>query len=94
MVLNASKTKVMLFGNSKDDVIELQMDSYTINQVDRIKYLGVWLDPQLAFSLQVDYSVAKAKEGFSKDFHTVRFPGRNSSSTWNRSLQGSSPASP
>ena len=54
MVLNVSKTKVMLFGNSKDDVIELKMDSDTIHQVDRIKYLGVWLDPQLAFSLQVD----------------------------------------
>ena len=63
----------MLFGNSKDDVIELKMDSDTIHQVDRIKYLGVWLDPQLAFSLQVDYSVAKAKRASAKIFTLFDF---------------------
>ena len=50
MVLSASKTKVMLFGKSKDEVIELWMHDEKIEQVSKIKYLGVWLDQLLNFS--------------------------------------------
>ena len=50
MILNVSKTKVMLFGNSKDEVIELWMHDEKIEQVSKIKYLGVWLDQLLNFS--------------------------------------------
>jgi len=54
MVLNSSKTKVMLFVDD-GDVIELQMHGNHIEQVSKFKYLGALLDQQLNFSLQVDY---------------------------------------
>jgi len=44
MLLNASKTKVMLFGNAKDDVIQLKMYDENIEQVSTMKYFGVLLD--------------------------------------------------
>jgi len=66
MVLNASKTKVMLFGNGDDDVIELRMFDKVIEQVSKFKYLGVLLDHQLDFSLHVDYSISKAKRSAAK----------------------------
>jgi len=61
MLLNVSKTKAMLFGNCKDDVIELSFYDEEVKQVSEFKYLGVWLDQQLNFSNQVDYAVCKAK---------------------------------
>jgi len=66
MILNVSKTKVMLFGNSKDEVIELWMHDEKIEQVSKIKYLGVWLDQLLNFSGQVDYVICKAKRSTAK----------------------------
>jgi len=66
MVLNVSKTKVMLFGNSKDEVIDLCMHNEKIEQVNKIKYLGVWLDPLLNFLEQVDYVICKAKRSAAK----------------------------
>jgi len=61
MALNVSKTKVLLFGEVDDDVIQLKMYGNDITQVSEIKYLGVLLDHQLNFSLHVDYAIAKAK---------------------------------
>ena len=55
MTLNVSKTKVMLFGAGKGDTIDLKMDQEAIEQVTRFKYLGVVLDEELDFTLQVDY---------------------------------------
>ena len=66
MVLNVSKTKVMLFGDVEDDVIELKMYGADIEQVDKVKYLGVWLDHQLNFSCQVDHAILKAKRSAAK----------------------------
>ena len=63
-------THVILFGNGDDGVIELRMFDKTIEQVSKKKYLGVWLDQQLDFSLHVDYAISKAtlfdrREGIS-----------------------------
>jgi len=66
MVLNVSKTKVMLFGENGDDRFELCMPSNKVEQVSKIKYLGVWLDHQLDYSLQVDYAISKAKRSVAK----------------------------
>jgi len=66
MVLNAVKTKVMLFGDSNNGDIALQMNGSKIEHVSEFKYLGVWLDSQLNFSLKFDYAVAKAKRSSAK----------------------------
>ena len=66
MVLNVSKTKVMLFGDVDDDVIQLKMYGADIEQVNKFKYLGIWLDHQLNFSHQVDYAILKAKQSAAK----------------------------
>jgi len=61
MVLNVGKPKIMLFGES-NDVIQLQMYDNKIEQVSKMKYLGVWLDQQLNFSLQVDLQSPKLRD--------------------------------
>jgi len=66
MTLNVSKTKVMMFGAGKGDTIDLKMDQEAIEQVTRFKYLGVVLDEELDFTLQVDYVVGKAKRAMAK----------------------------
>jgi len=59
MTLNTSKTKVMLFG-SVGGTVSLILHGVAVEQVDVIKYLGVWLDNQLTFMQQVEYAVSKA----------------------------------
>jgi len=66
MVLNVSKTKVMLFGENGDDQFELCMLSNKVEQVSKIKYLDVWLDQQLDYSLQVDYAISKPERSVAK----------------------------
>ena len=67
--LNASKTKVMLFGiNTKSIKLEVKINGNQIEQVTQIKYLGVglMLDPYLSFDLQADYAAGKAKRAAAK----------------------------
>jgi len=59
MTLNTSKTKVMLFGSSSGTV-NLTLHGEAVEQVDCIKYLGVWLDKNLTFLQQAEYAVSKA----------------------------------
>ena len=59
MTLNTSKTKVMLFG-SAGGTVSLTLHGAAVEQVDVIKYLGVWLDNQLTFMQQVEYAISKA----------------------------------
>ena len=65
MIINAAKTKVMLFGY-RSDAISIKIQDTEIEKVTRYKYLGVILDPLLDFGLQVDYAVSKAKRAQSK----------------------------
>jgi len=65
MIINAAKTKVMLFGD-RSDAISIKIQDTEIEKVTRYKYLGVILDPLLDFGLQVDYAVSKAKRAQSK----------------------------
>jgi len=65
MVLNVSKTKVMLFGNTNDK-IEILVDGVVIEQVNSYKYLGVLLDAELDFGIQVDFVVGKTKRALAK----------------------------
>jgi len=65
IVLNASKTKVMLFGNTNAE-IKIMVDGDVIEQVNSYKNLGVLLDAALDFGTQVDYVVGKTKRALAK----------------------------
>jgi len=66
MVLNETKTKVMLFGSSGGEVVNVKINGQPIQQVTSQKYLGVILDAQLDFSLQAEYAAGKAKRASAK----------------------------
>jgi len=47
--------------------VNVSSRSLKIEQVNKIKYLGVWLDPLLNFSNQVDYVICKAKRSAEEE---------------------------
>ena len=61
--LNCDKTKFMLFGTSqkcaKFDLTEVTINSQTIQKCDKMKYLGIVLDPQLTFHKHIEYLQSK-----------------------------------
>ena len=59
MQLNITKTKVVLFGTQQGKV-NLVLHGTVIEQVDCIKYLGVWLDSHVSFMQQAEYAASKA----------------------------------
>ena len=65
MIINSEKTKVMVFGDVIDEV-KIKINDTVLENVQSYKYLGVVLDQQLDFSLQVDYAVGKAKRATAK----------------------------
>jgi len=65
MELNAQKTKVMLFGDSVNQV-NVKINDNILDCVTSYKYLGVILDTQMDFAMQVDYAVGKAKRAMAK----------------------------
>jgi len=65
MELNALKTKVMLFGDMVNKV-SVKINDKVLECVTSFKYLGVLLDTQMDFSLQMDYAALKAKRAMAK----------------------------
>jgi len=65
MQVNTDKTKVMLFGDMVYD-LKVTVNGMSLENVRSFKYLGVQLDPELNFTMQVDYAVAKAKRASAK----------------------------
>ena len=65
MSINSIKTKAMLFGDCKKE-INICIDNSIIERVTSYKYLGVVLDTNLDFGMQVDYAVGKAKRTLNK----------------------------
>jgi len=59
MTLNAGKTKAMLFGNLYAK-LNVSLVGTPIEQVSKMKYLGVWLDEHLNFDDQAEYAASKA----------------------------------
>ncbi|KAK0147983.1 hypothetical protein N1851_012350 [Merluccius polli] len=65
LLLNKNKSVVMIFGtNSKlksiSDSCKISCkDGTTLQKVDKMKYLGVWLDPTLSFKTHIDYMIRK-----------------------------------
>lgn len=65
LLLNSSKTKVMLFDRSHT-VLDcsksiITLDGFAIEWVDTYKYLGVWLDSSLSFQTHINQLQAKIK---------------------------------
>jgi len=65
MQINVGKTKVMLFGDSCDEV-KVSIHGVQLENVTSYKYLGVQLDQQLNFNMQTDYAVGKTKRALTK----------------------------
>jgi len=65
MHINVDKNKVMLFGNTVDDV-KVTVYGQMLENVKSYKYLGVLLDSALNFTMQVDYAISKAERASAK----------------------------
>jgi len=65
MELNALKTKVMLFGDMVNKV-SVKINDKVLECVTSFKYLSVFLDTQMDFSLQLNYAALKAKREMAK----------------------------
>lgn len=60
LALNLQKTKMMLFGKREtlDATMGLVINGATIEEVDRFKYLGVWIDNRLKWDVHIRETVA------------------------------------
>uniref|UniRef100_A0A1B0CEF1 Putative tick transposon n=1 Tax=Lutzomyia longipalpis TaxID=7200 RepID=A0A1B0CEF1_LUTLO len=58
VTINASKTKLMVFGGNGDDV-SLSLGSTQLESVSEFRYLGVILDDALGFGPHIDHLVGK-----------------------------------
>jgi len=76
MVLNETKTKVMLFGGRGGEVVNVMINGQPIQQVTSQKYIGIILDAQLDFSLQAEYAAGKAKTASAKVSTLYEYDGR------------------
>ena len=59
LTLNVKKTKCMLLCNSqkitrRDTDLKVYINNSLIDNIDKFKYLGVWLDPALTWNEQID----------------------------------------
>lgn len=61
LLLNATKTQVMLVSSSRrhPDPLQVYVNGQKIEQVESAKYLGVYIDHNIAFTKQVESTVAK-----------------------------------
>ncbi len=57
--LNVNKTNLMVFGTQpgckKMEGLDVRINGQQIKQQDKVKYLGIMLDPQLSFKNHVEY---------------------------------------
>jgi hypothetical protein len=64
--INAKKTQYIKFGASKNDKRHrLTLDGLRIERVNKIKYLGVWLDGSIKAAEQIDEKVINAISAFN-----------------------------
>ena len=66
LVLNARKTKTMLFSratiDSQSNICILTKNGSAIERVSDYKYLGIWLDEKLSFKTHIDKLVKKLRQ--------------------------------
>ncbi len=71
LLLNKGKSHTMIFGTKrmfklKSNNIKITCNDGTyLHRVDQIKYLGLWLDPELSFKPHIDYILRKVNFGIS-----------------------------
>jgi len=64
MLISQEKTKCMYFTHERnhsnnDNRLDLKIDCAAIQQVDKFKYLGVWLDENLTYKYHSDVTISK-----------------------------------
>ena len=64
--LNLPKTVSMFFTRGTSQALHHTIKNTVVKQVEQKKYLGFMVDPQLIFSLHVDYAVSKTKKALAK----------------------------
>ena len=55
-----------MFGDSTAGAIDIKVNNVIIEQANSRKYLGMWLDTLLSFSVHIDYAVAVAKRSAAR----------------------------
>jgi len=65
LTVNASKTKVMLFGSQhklKNYVLDIRLKQEKLEQVHIFKYLGMWFDSNLKWNTHVEKTASKISQ--------------------------------
>ncbi len=65
LTVNASKTKVMMFGSqrkTKNCVLDVNLNNVKLEQVSAFKYLGLWFDPSLKWDTHIDKIASKISQ--------------------------------
>lgn len=79
LLLNKGKSHTMIFGTKhmfklKSNNIKIMCNDGTyLDRVDQIKYLGLWLDPELSFKPHIDYILRKVNFGISGLYRSKKF---------------------
>ena len=71
LTINASKTKIMIFGRGRIPSAHFYINKEEIEVVKEFKYLGIVLSPQLSYSNHIDYCVTKAKSRIAYLYLTI-----------------------
>ena len=64
--MNTSKTKTMVFSKKNDVTVKIEIDGEEIEQVNKMKYLGVTLTEDGRSTEEIKIRIAKAKAAFSE----------------------------
>ena len=66
MILNVSKTKVIDFSTGRKETYNIKLGEKLVENVSKIKYLGLVLDDNLSFDMHVDSVVGKVNSALNK----------------------------
>ena len=66
MKINTKKTKVMIVSRNKGKQAQIVVGGQVIEQVDKFKYLGVWITEDGKCELEIKTRIALAKDAFTK----------------------------
>ena len=72
LVLNSNKTKYMIFSRGRTKVTDLTITTLNGSLIERVssyKYLGIWVDERLAFSIHIDKLLKKLRKKLGFFYH-------------------------
>ena len=64
LTINLEKTECLLFHNSNCNsslTLELELGDHTIRNSDQVKFLGIWIDKKLQWSMHTNTLLMKLK---------------------------------